>query len=87
MNKDASNYIFSTEGHIFKLDNLYRGSENTIKNKISGDFKTIDSVTISQAHNMSQVSFFMKFSSRTRGHIKAMGKGGKILNIRETVVN
>ena len=61
MNKDASNYIFSTEGHIFKLDNLYRGSSNGLKNKKPREWRAVESVTISDAYNISQVGLFHEF--------------------------
>ena len=55
MNKDASNYIFSTEGHVFKLDNLYRDPASTLKSKATLDTRSVGSLTISQAYNMTQV--------------------------------
>lgn len=46
VNRDASNYIFSTEGHIFKLDSLYRKSPNA--DWTDDDKKTtVESVTFS----------------------------------------
>jgi len=55
VNKDASNYIFSTEGHVFKLDSLYRGWPKFIKNKVERS-TSIESITISRAFNMTQCS-------------------------------
>ena len=65
MNKDASNYIFSTEGHIFKLDSLYRDAASTLKAKAALDMRRVESVTISQAYNMTQVSMLAFPSMRT----------------------
>ena len=63
MNKDASNYIFSTEGHIFKLDSLYRGGNEREKvNRIS-KVESIGSVTFSPGLNFSQVRWKFVSSS------------------------
>eukprot|EP00794_Sanderia_malayensis_P005986 gene5986-6682_t len=49
VNRDASNYIFSTEGHIFKLDSLYRKSVDSYNNNNNGQTKTVSSITFSNS--------------------------------------
>ena len=57
VNKDASNYIFSTEGHIFKLDSLYRGGNEREKVEKRSKIESIGSVTFSPGLNFSQVRY------------------------------